>query len=53
AFNGALVASIAQDPEAAFARHVRFANQFAGRSTEKEGAAAAMPHFTPGDAENK
>ena len=31
--------------------HVRFANQFAGRSTEKEGAAAAMPRFTPADAE--
>ncbi|MEG0186706.1 MAG: ribokinase, partial [Stenotrophomonas sp.] len=32
AFNGALCASIAQDPDAAFIRHVRFANQFAGRS---------------------
>jgi len=50
AFNGALVASMAQAPEGPFARHVRFANQFAGRSTEKEGAAAAMPHFTPADA---
>ncbi len=50
AFNGALAASIAQAPEAPFARHVRFANQFAGRSTEKEGAAVAMPHFTPADA---
>lgn len=49
AFNGALVASLAQDPDAAFSRHVRFANQFAGRSTEKEGAAVAMPHFTPAD----
>ncbi|WP_312706645.1 ribokinase [Stenotrophomonas sp.] len=49
AFNGALAASMAQAPEAAFARHVRFANQFAGRSTEKEGAAAAMPRFTPAD----
>ena len=49
AFNGALVASIAHSPDAPFARHVRFANQFAGRSTEKEGAAAAMPHFTPDD----
>ena len=49
AFNGALVASLAHAPEAPFARHVRFANQFAGRSTEKEGAAAAMPHFTPDD----
>ena len=52
AFNGALVASMAQDPSAAFARHVRFANQFAGRSTEKEGAAVAMPHFTPADAQS-
>lgn len=52
AFNGALVASMAQDPGAAFARHVRFANQFAGRSTEKEGAAVAMPHFTPADAQS-
>lgn len=49
AFNGALVASIAHSPDAPFTRHVRFANQFAGRSTEKEGAAAAMPHFTPDD----
>lgn len=49
AFNGALAASMAQAPEAPFARHVRFANQFAGRSTEKEGAAAAMPRFTPAD----
>ncbi|GAB3058921.1 ribokinase [Stenotrophomonas tumulicola] len=49
AFNGALVASIAHSPDAPFARHVRFANQFAGRSTEKEGAAVAMPHFTPDD----
>ncbi len=50
AFNGALVASMAQSPDAPFMRHVRFANQFAGRSTEKEGAAVAMPHFTPADA---
>jgi len=49
AFNGALVASIAQAADAPFARHVRFANQFAGRSTEKEGAAVAMPHFTPAE----
>ncbi len=47
AFNGALVASIAQLADVPFARHVRFANQFAGRSTENEGAAVAMPHFTP------
>ena len=53
AFNGALAASLAQVADAPFARHVRFANQFAGRSTEKEGAAAAMPRFTPSDAEAK
>ncbi|RSC49912.1 PfkB family carbohydrate kinase [Stenotrophomonas maltophilia] len=53
AFNGALAASLAQVADAPFARHVRFANQFAGRSTEKEGAAAAMPRFTPADAEAK
>ncbi|KAG0943478.1 hypothetical protein G6F31_014721 [Rhizopus arrhizus] len=53
AFNGALAASLAQVADAPFARHVRFANQFAGRSTEKEGAAAAMPRFTPADAEVK
>ncbi|WP_305806183.1 ribokinase [Stenotrophomonas sp. YIM B06876] len=50
AFNGALVASLAQAPEAAFARHVRFANQYAARSTEKEGAAVSMPKMTPADA---
>ena len=53
AFNGALAASLAQVADAPFARHVRFANQFAGRSTEKEGAAAAMPRFTPADSEAK
>ncbi|MCI1064265.1 PfkB family carbohydrate kinase, partial [Stenotrophomonas maltophilia] len=31
AFNGAMAASLAQVADAPFARHVRFANQFAGR----------------------
>ncbi|MBN6149955.1 ribokinase [Xanthomonas sp. AmX2] len=47
AFNGALVASLAQTPNAAFATHVRFANRYAARSTEAEGAAASMPQLTP------
>jgi len=50
AFNGALAASLAQAPEAAFIKHVRFANQYAARSTEKEGAAVSMPQMTPADA---
>ncbi len=50
AFNGALAASLAQAPDAAFIKHVRFANQYAARSTESEGAAAAMPRMTPADA---
>ena len=50
AFNGALVASLAQAPDAAFIKHVRFANQYAARSTENEGAAVAMPRMTPADA---
>ncbi|MGV8961273.1 MAG: ribokinase [Stenotrophomonas sp.] len=47
AFNGALVASLAKAPDAAFAKHVRFANLYAARSTEKEGAAVSMPRMTP------
>jgi ribokinase len=47
AFNGALVASLAHAPAAAFAQHVRFANRFAARSTEVEGAAESMPRLTP------
>ncbi|MEE7546939.1 ribokinase, partial [Xanthomonas sp. Kuri4-1] len=43
AFNGALVASLAQLPNAPFAAHVRFANRYAARSTEAEGAAVSMP----------
>lgn len=47
AFNGALVASLAQQPAAPFAQHVRFANRYAARSTEVAGAAVSMPHLTP------
>lgn len=43
AFNGALAASLARDAQAAFAEHVRYAVRFAGLSTERTGAAAAMP----------
>lgn len=43
AFNGALAASLAHAPAAAFATHVRYANRFAALSTERTGAAAAMP----------
>ncbi len=47
AFNGALVASMAQYPARAFARHVTFASGYAGRATEHAGAAAAMPRHVP------
>lgn len=47
AFNGALAASLAHAPQAAFNLHVRFANRFAARSTESEGAAVSMPKLTP------
>jgi len=43
AFNGALAASLATRAEAVFAGHVRFAIGYAGLSTEREGASAAMP----------
>ena len=43
AFNGALAASLAGDPDLAFNMHVRFASRYAGLSTEREGAALAMP----------
>jgi ribokinase len=45
AFNGALASSIAQCPAQAFAEHVRFAGRYAGLSTEREGAALAMPLY--------
>ncbi len=43
AFNGALAASLAHTPGAAFAQHLRFASRYAALSTEREGAASAMP----------
>ncbi|MET4728473.1 ribokinase [Lysobacter enzymogenes] len=43
AFNGALAAALAREPGAAFAEHVRYAVRFAGLSTERTGAASAMP----------
>jgi len=43
AFNGALAAALAGGPGVAFAAHLRFASRFAALSTEREGAAAAMP----------
>lgn len=43
AFNGALAAAFALDPTRAFADHVRYATAYAGRSTERAGAARAMP----------
>jgi ribokinase len=44
AFNGALAASWARRPDAAFADHLHYANRYAALSTERAGAAAAMPH---------
>lgn len=43
AFNGALAASLAEAGLPAFADHVRFANRYAALSTERAGAALAMP----------
>jgi len=43
AFNGALAAALARAPEQVFATHVRYANRFAALSTERPGAAPAMP----------
>lgn len=43
AFNGALAASLADASQASFAEHVRFANRYAALSTERAGAALAMP----------
>lgn len=43
AFNGALSASLAHDPASRFADHVGFASRYAALSTERAGAAAAMP----------
>lgn len=49
AFNGALAASLANRANAVFAEHVRFANRYAAVSTEKPGAASAMPHLAEVD----
>ncbi len=49
AFNGALAASLAAQPAAAFATHVGFATRYAARATEAHGAAEAMPRLTPDD----
>ena len=46
AFNGALAASLAGQPQLPFNQHVRFASRYAGLSTEREGAALAMPTRT-------
>ncbi len=43
AFNGALAAALARAPAAPFATHLRFASRYAALSTEREGAAVAMP----------
>ena len=45
AFNGALAASLAGNPELSFADHVRFANRYAAVSTEHAGAALSMPRL--------
>jgi ribokinase len=45
AFNGALAASLARNPETAFAAHIRFASRYAALSTENHGAAIAMPRL--------
>jgi ribokinase len=44
ACNGALAASMALRPGAAFREHAAFANRYAARSTERAGAALAMPY---------
>ncbi|MDQ3617385.1 MAG: ribokinase [Pseudomonadota bacterium] len=43
AFNGALAASLAQKPGARFAAHLHYASCYAALSTERAGAASAMP----------
>lgn len=50
AFNGALCASLATQPQAPFAAHVAFASHYAARATEHAGAALAMPRLSPGKA---
>lgn len=43
AFNGALAAAFAQAPQRPFVEHIRYATAYAGRSTERAGAALSMP----------
>jgi ribokinase len=43
AFNGALAASLADATALPFGGHVAFASRYAALSTERAGAAAAMP----------
>jgi ribokinase len=45
AFNGALAAALARNPEAPLAQHAQFATRYAALSTERAGAAAAMPRL--------
>lgn len=45
AFNGALAAALSATGGGGFAGHVRFANRYAGLSTEQVGAAFGMPHL--------
>lgn len=45
AFNGALAAALAKAGEVPFAESVRFANRYAALSTERAGAALAMPRL--------
>lgn len=46
AFTGALAAALVRHPGRAFVEHARFAGRFAARSTERAGAALAMPYLT-------
>ena len=43
AFNGALAAALALHPQRAFSAQLRFASRYAAASTERAGAAVAMP----------
>ncbi len=45
AFNGSLGTALAARPGAAFSEHVRFASRYAAMSTERRGAAHAMPQL--------
>jgi len=45
AFSGALAAALARHPDAPFADAVAFATRYAARSTERRGAALAMPRL--------